>query len=83
MDANGNPLAPGSSYVIEVKTGGDASANGDINVRMPDVQSGHTEFTFTVVDGKADEVNPSDITVTLNVGGPNGTASLTASGTTR
>ena len=82
-DANGNPLAKGCSYVINVKTGGNASASGDISIRMPDVQSGHTEFTFTVVDDKAEEYNLSDITVTLNVDGPNGTASLTASGTTR
>jgi len=83
MDANGNPLAPGNSYVIEVKTGGDIFATGDVNVRMPDVQSGHTNFAFTVVDAKADEMKPSDITVTLNVSGPNGIATLTASGTTR
>lgn len=81
-DINGNPLAPGSSYIIDVKTGGDAVANGDVNVKMPDVQSGHTDFSFSVVDAKAVEVNPSDITVTLIVGGPNGTATLTASGIT-
>ena len=82
-DENGNPLAPGNSYTVTVKTGGDAVATGDVNVRMPDVQFGHTTFSFTVVDGKADEINPSDISVTVNVNGPNGTGSVTASGITK
>ncbi len=83
MDVNGNPLAPGNSFTVTVNTGGDAVATGDVNVRMPDVQVGHTNYSFTVVDGKADEYNPSDISVTINVSGPNGTGSKTASGITK
>jgi len=83
MDVNGNPIAPGNSITVSVETGGDASASGDINIRMPDTQSGNTNYSFTVNDAKADEVNPSAITVTVNVSGPNGVTSATATGITK
>ena len=50
---------------------------------MPDTQSGYTNFSFVVQDTKIDEVTPAAITVTVNVSGPNGGASVSASGMTR
>lgn len=82
MDQNGNPLAPGNSYGVQVNTSGDAEAGGDVAVSMPDVQFGNTSFQFTVVDSDPDEVNPSAITISVEVTGPNGRASLSISGTT-
>ena len=82
MDQNGNPLAPGNSYSVNVNTSGDAEAGGDVSVSMPDVQFGNTSFGFTVVDSKPEEDNPSAITISIEVSGPNGRASISISGTT-
>ncbi len=82
MDENGNPLAPGNSYSVNVNTSGDAEAGGDVSISMPDVQFGHTNFSFTVVDSKPEEENPSAITISIEVSGPNGRASKSISGTT-
>ncbi len=82
MDQNGNPLAPGNSYGVQVSTSGDAEAGGDVNVTMADVQFGHTSFQFTVVDSDPDEVTPSAITISVEVTGPNGRGSISISGTT-
>lgn len=82
MDQNGNPLASGNKYTVEITTGGDAEAGGDIAVTLPDVQFGHTSFHFTVADSKPDEINPSEITINIEVNGPNGRASISISGTT-
>ena len=83
MDQNGNPLAPGNTYYVQVSTSGDAEAAGDIAVSMPDVQFGHTSFGFSVTDSKPDEDNPSAITIHVDVSGPNGRASISISGITR
>ncbi|NOX67448.1 MAG: hypothetical protein GXO85_17010 [Chlorobi bacterium] len=82
MDQNGNPLALGNSYNVQVTTGGDAEAGGDIAVTLPDVQFGHTSFHFTVADTKPDDINPNEITINIEVNGPNGRASISISGTT-
>lgn len=82
-DEFGNPLAPGNNYSVSLDTGGDAEAAGDIQINMPDVQVGNTNFTFDVLDTKADENNPSAITVFVKVTGPNGIASVSAKGITR
>ena len=82
MDQNGNPLASGNSYGVQVSTSGDAEAGGDVNVTMADVQFGHTSFQFTVVDSDPDEVTPSAITISVEVTGPNGRGSISISGTT-
>ena len=82
MDQNGNPLAPGNSYGVQVSTSGDAEAGGDVNVTMADVQFGHTSFQFTVVDSDPDEVTPSAITISVEVTGTNGRGSISISGTT-
>jgi len=83
MDENGHPLAPGSTYIVSISTGGDASVNGDVKVTMPDVQSGYTSFSFTVFDSKPDENNPKDILVTLSVNSPNGKGTFTSTGITK
>lgn len=82
-DEFGNPLASGNSYTVSLDTGGDAEVAGDVGISMPDVQSGNTNFSFDVIDTKADEVNPSAITVVVKVSGPNGIASVSAKGITR
>jgi len=82
MDQNGNPLAPGNKYTVQITTGGDAEAGGDVEVQMPDVQFGHTSFHFTVADSKPEEINPSQITISIEVDGPNGRTSVSISGTT-
>ena len=82
-DEFGNPLAPGNSYSVSVETGGDAEAAGDVGISMPDVQAGYTDFSFSVVDTKADEEITSAITITVKVTGPNGIASAMAQGITR
>ncbi|MCB0748527.1 MAG: carboxypeptidase regulatory-like domain-containing protein [Ignavibacteriae bacterium] len=82
-DEFGNPLASGSNYNVVVTTDGDAGAAGDVQILMPDTQSGYTNFSFVVQDTKIDEVKPAAITVTVSVSGPNGGASVSATGTTR
>ncbi len=82
-DEFGNPLASSNSYTVSLDTGGDAEAAGDININMPDVQVGNTDFYFDIIDTKADAVNPSAITVFVKVTGPNGIASASAKGITR
>ncbi len=82
MDQNGNPLAPGNLYLVQVLTGGEAEAAGDISVTMRDVQFGHTSFHFTVADSNPDENNLSPISINIVVNGPNGRASIAISGTT-
>ena len=81
MDRFGNPLAPGNGYSVALATAGDAIVAGDIAIKMPDVQFGHTTFSFVVSDAKADETNPAEATVIISVTGPNGIASFAISGT--
>lgn len=80
MDQFGNPLAPGNGYTVSLSTAGDAELAGDISVKMPDVQFGNTSFSFVLTDSKADEVTPAAATITINVSGPNGIASVSISG---
>jgi len=82
-DEFGNPLAPTNNYRVNVDTKGDAEAAGDINYAMPDVQSGHTQFFFSVSDTKIDTIKVSPITIKVSVDGPNGKASASATGITR
>ncbi|PIQ07684.1 MAG: hypothetical protein COW71_15770 [Ignavibacteriales bacterium CG18_big_fil_WC_8_21_14_2_50_31_20] len=80
MDENGNPLASGNDYSVSISTAGDAEVSGDIAVKMPDVQTGNTSFSFAVSDSKAAEIKPATATVSITVSGPNGTASTIISG---
>jgi len=82
-DEYGHPLASGNNYSVSVATDGDAGVAGDINIAMPDVQFGNTQFNFVAQDTKPEEYKASSITITVNVSGPNGRASVTAKGLTR
>ena len=82
-DEYGHPLSSGCSYSVGVTTDGDAGAAGDVDISMPDVQFGNTQFYFAVQDTKPEEYKAAAITVTVNVTGPNGRASVSAKGTTR
>lgn len=80
QDEFGHPLAPGNVYTVTVATGGDAAVKGDVAVRMPDVQTGHTSFSFVLVDTKPTETNLKDATVIISISGPNGRKSIFISG---
>lgn len=81
MDQNGNPLAPGNEYTVSIATTGDAEVAGDVAVTMPDVQSGNTSFSFVALDSKPGEITSAAATITISVNGPNGSASVSISGT--
>ncbi|MCB0729762.1 MAG: hypothetical protein KDC88_01915 [Ignavibacteriae bacterium] len=82
-DEFGNPLAPSNNYSVEVETGGTAEAAGDVSISMPDAQFGYTNFSFSVIDTDPEKNEAAAITVTVKVNGPNGIASISASGVTR
>ena len=78
-DANGNPLAPGTSVDVVTNAG---TLAGDLAFEVPDALSGHTDFTFYLADAiPGDEDSPSDAFVTIMVTSPNGDLSTTISGT--
>ncbi len=81
MDENGNPLAQGNTYSVLVQTDGDAAVSGDVEVLMPDVQSGNTSFTFELYDSNSLEVNSAVATIIISVDGPNGKAAASVGGT--
>jgi len=83
-DVNSNPLAQGAT--IQVSASGTAAStivmSGDVNVTMPDTRDvAETQFTFTVRDTSSSSRTPRALQLTIAVAGPNGTATLSSSGT--
>ncbi len=79
-DQNGNPLAEGTSILVEVD-GESVDAVGDLALNLPDTQSkSWTQFSFTVFDAvdTVDVAKPVSIKVTAS--GPNGKAKYTIGG---
>ncbi len=77
-DANENPLAPGTSVDVVTNRG---TLAGDLAFVIPDVLSGHTDYTFYLADAiPGDDDAPADAFVTIMVTSPNGDLSTTISG---
>jgi hypothetical protein len=77
-DENGNPLASGTTLSVVV-TGDAVDASGDVNVTLPDVQTGWTHFTFILSDADTN-VSYKPVEVVVNVSGPNGQGSAKSNG---
>ncbi|MBU2492414.1 MAG: carboxypeptidase regulatory-like domain-containing protein [Bacteroidetes bacterium] len=63
-DSNGRPIAAGSSITVSAE-GSNINLTGNINVIMPDVISGSTNFTFYISDSNFEEDTPSIINITI------------------
>ena len=81
-DVNGNPISSGNTITVNVE--GNVTAQGDININMPDTQSRNwTQFSFTIVDADKDKDELSPVTITIDVDGVNGKNSIKITGTSR
>ncbi len=81
-DANGNPLAPGSTITVTAEGSG-VELLGDASVLMPDTQSsgpGTTEFRFTLQDVDLAVDEQKAVEVKIDVVSPNGNISARLSG---
>jgi len=83
FDENGNPLGKGTSISVTVD-GESVSAQGQINVELPDTQSrSWTQFSFTVSDTNDTTNVVKPVSITVNSTGPNGIGESTIYGTSR
>ncbi len=81
-DANGNPLAPGSTIVVTVE-GQKINVIGDVNITLPDLMvpgPGSTTFAFTISDADHTLNAEEPVQVTILVTSPNGSVSRTLTG---
>ncbi|MGA2623473.1 MAG: hypothetical protein ABSF91_06415 [Bacteroidota bacterium] len=80
-DASGNPLASGSA--IQVSESGTSAPvlSGNINVTMPDTRNVNAaKFSFEIKDTNTVITGQRSLTVSIQVNGPNGTATQSVSG---
>ncbi len=78
-DINGNPLVGGTSITVSADVG---QLRGDINIEIPDIQSGYTLFNFSLHDEElGDILAPENCKVSVDVTSQNGNASAAAYGT--
>ncbi|MCH8941010.1 MAG: Ig-like domain-containing protein [Bacteroidetes bacterium] len=83
FDENGNPLGKGTQITVTVD-GTSVSAQGQINVELPDTQSPvWTQFSFTVFDTDDSTNVVKPVSITINSTGPNGISESIISGTSR
>lgn len=86
LDANGNPLAQGTSIRV-VASGSAASAlqfSGDVNVTMPDTRdAGEGQFSFRMMDTNSTFTGIRDVQLAIQVSGPNGSVAQARAGSLR
>ncbi len=83
FDENGNPLGKGTNISVTVD-GESVSAQGQINVELPDTQSrSWTQFSFTVFDTNDTTNVVKPVSIIVNSTGPNGIGESIISGTSR
>ncbi len=79
-DQNGNPLSGGTAINVTVKDQ-NLGVQGETSLTLPDTQSKtYTHFSFQAYDTTAAD-NPSTVSITINVTGPNGNIEKTIYGT--
>ncbi len=84
-DVHGNPLVSGTQISVEVE-GDDLDVVGDTDITLPDTQfigTGTTNFQFTIFDTNPEEEIVKPVQITIEVRGPNGSATATLTGSTR
>lgn len=81
-DFNNNPLSGGTSFNVQVD-GENVRVLGRVSGTIPDTQYGWTEFSFTVADSNPAESSPEPVVITVSTSGPNGSAAISISGTSR
>lgn len=82
-DENNNPLAPGTNIAVALE-GENAALQGDVSTILPDTQvggNGLTQFSFTAYDDNLEVSIQKSLRIVITVGGPNGNARTTLSGT--
>jgi hypothetical protein len=78
-DEHGHPLAAGTRIIVTTTTG---VVTGDVDVVLPDTQSGYTAFSFALCDADPDDDDPPRTTaVSIRVTSPNNDASALVRGT--
>jgi adhesin/invasin len=78
-DLNHNPLSSGTNITVTPTAG---SVAGDLDVTLPDVQAGYTDFAFSLCDDDPGDVDPpTSVSVTIQVTSRNGDATVTILGT--
>jgi|GEM_PF-678432 len=80
-DASGNPLASGNAIQVSELGTSAPVLSGNINVTMPDTRNVNAaKFSFEIKDTNTVITGQRSLTVSIQVNGPNGTASQSVSG---
>lgn len=83
-DASGNPIASGSAIQVSVSGTSAPVLSGNVNFTMPDTRDTNAaKFSFEIKDTNTVFTGQRSLTVSIQVNGPNGTASQVVNGSLR